>query len=203
MPGTGTITIGSSDLYNPVTGQFDNPNTHLSAGTRVGPSVAQYMPVLQTNITNLPCISAKAGADGTTSHDYTLIGIEFTPANTSVLLDGGLVSIGGGSSTVASTPYNFTIDRCFVHGPDSTTTAGAMQKIKSGIVLNANNVTIKETYIDEIHHPTFEAKGIAGANGVGNYTITDNFVEACGENFFIGGADEIIPYVHPEQHDDN
>ena len=64
---------------------------------------------------------------------------------------------------------------------------------KCGISLNSNYTLIENSYISDIHGDGAETHGISGANGLGNTTINNDFVEATGEDFFTGGAEIFLP----------
>jgi len=54
------------------------------------------------------------------------------------------------------------------------------------------------SYISDIKDPGLsDSQAIAGWNGPGPYTITNNFLEAAGENVMFGGADPKIPNLIP------
>ena len=146
--GTGTITIESATIYN---------GTGLNAGVRVGPSDASLMPQIQTPGSNAPVFLTATG--GATVHDYALLGLELAPhTDTSAVLT--LLRLGSNTSlqsTVASIPYNFVVDRCYIHGLDNLNT-----DYQLGIDLETFNTTIENSYISDIHAASFESKAIAG-----------------------------------------
>src|SRR4029078_8565618 len=49
----------------------------------------------------------------------------------------------------------------------------------------------------EIHHTGFDAQAICGWTGPGNYTITNNYLEATGENIMFGGDTPSITNLVP------
>src|SRR5262249_29786502 len=91
--------------------------------------------------------------------------------------------------------------RCYIHGWDdmgANANTGRGQNFIDGITINSVNTTITNNYISDIHDYGAEAHGISGSNGLGNFTITNNFIEATGENFFNGGSVEYIPDATPD-----
>jgi hypothetical protein len=106
--------------------------------------------------------------------------------------DANIIELGDGSAaqnSLASVPHDLVIDRCYIHG---SATAGQ----KRGISLNSASTTIVNSYISDIKSVN-ESQAIGGANGPGPYTITNNYLEASGENFMLGGADPWIPNLVP------
>ena len=87
-------------------------------------------------------------------------------------------------------PHDLVIDRCYIHGD---ATAGQ----KRGIALNSAATTISNSL--HLRHQVAEedSQAIAIWNGPGPFTIVNNYLEASGENFMIGGADPSIPGLVP------
>ena len=193
--GTGTITIESSDIYNNL--------GHLTAGTRVGPSLAQYMPKIESSSGNADLLKTIT-TDGT-PHDWTFLGIEFAP-NVATVNDDALIELGDSTSTqnaVSLVPYNFTIDRCYIHGYDDTGAVANQDpntEYEHGLRLNCLNATVENSYISDIHNTGSDAQAIGGSNGLGNFTITNNFLEATGEDVLFGGGTNFIPNACSHQH---
>lgn len=155
-----------------------------SAGLRVGPTTVGFARIVSSD--GGAAIATSAGAGG----GYTLIGLE--------IADGGaggsdLVTLGDGSSaqtTLAQVPQNLTIDRCYLHG---SPTNGR----KRGIALNSGATTIEHSYLSDFKAIGQDAQAIAGWNGPGPYTITDNYIEGAANNLIFGGTDPAIPNLVP------
>ena len=75
-----------------------------------------------------------------------------------------------------------SLDRVYVHGDP-------LYGQKRGIALNARTVTIRNSYISEIKAVGADAQAIGGWNGPGPFSIENNYLEASGEVFLLGGAD--------------
>lgn len=60
---------------------------------------------------------------------------------------------------------------------------------RRGIALNGRGQTVTRSYIRNIWRTGDESQAIAGWTGPGPITITDNYLEAAGENVLFGGAD--------------
>src|SRR5207302_5439377 len=101
---------------------------------------------------------------------------------------GDIVELGDGSNaqnSLALVPHDLVVDRCYIHGD---VTFGQ----KRGIALNSSSTTIVNSYIAEIKAIGQDSQAIAGWNGPGPYTITNNYLEAAGENIIFGGSDPAI-----------
>ena len=156
------------------------------AGVRVGPSNAASMPkILSSN--SLPAIRTAPG-----SQFVQMIGIEvgLTPE---VAASDGLILLGDGSAAQKSldqVPHDFLIDRCYVHG-------NPISNSKRGIALNCLAAAVQNSYISDFHAVGFDTQAIGGWNGPGPFTISNNYLEASGENVMFGGADPSIPNLIP------
>jgi hypothetical protein len=150
------------------------------AGQRIGPTHAPYLAKLNSP-NRQPALSTAPGA-----HHWRLQLLEFS----STADDGGdLVALGDGSDAQRlpeQVPYELIVDRCYIHG-----LPGRPQK--RGIALNSATTSIVDSYIADIKLKGQDAQAIAGWNGPGPYTIENNYLEASGENFMLGGADASIP----------
>jgi hypothetical protein len=120
------------------------------------------------------------------AHHWTVKCVEF-PANKDGY--GDIIQIGDGSaaqSQAAQVPYEIVLDRVYVHGHP-------LYGQKRGIALNGRTVTIRNSYVADIKSVGFDAQAIAGWNGPGPFSIENNYLEASGEVFLLGGADPAIP----------
>src|SRR5439155_7972215 len=101
--------------------------------------------------------------------------------------------LGDGSAaqnTPASVPHDLLVDRVYVHGDP---TVGQ----KRGIGLNSASTSILNSYIADIKAVGQDSQAIGGWNGPGPYTITNNYLEAAGDNLMFGGGDPAIPNLTP------
>jgi len=172
--GTSHITIrsGASDSSLP------------GPGVRLTPQYAPSLAKIQGGIAGMPAFTTKPGA-----HHYRLQFLEIV--NTYAAND--IVQLGDGSrlqDTAAEVPHHLEIDRCYIHG---NPTYGQ----KRGISLNSASTTIVNSYISDIKSKQEDAQAIAGWNGPGPYTIENNYLEATGEVFLLGGADPKIANMVP------
>jgi hypothetical protein len=159
--GSGTIRIESSDMAN-------LPNA------RITPSDAVHMPKIVT-ATGSPALTAAPGA-----HDYVLAGLEITAAPGVYTI--GMLQIGWGTEAALSQiPYNFTVERCFVHGDP---TVGG----KRGIAINSRSTIVRQSWVSDFKSTYQDTQAVGGYNGPGPFQILDNHLEATGENIMFGGA---------------
>jgi hypothetical protein len=152
--------------------------------TRIDPSFANMLPKIHSPN------SAAAMRTAPGAHHYRLQCLEFL-ANAQGA--GDVVQLGDGSSaqnTLASVPHDLVVDRVYIHGDP---TYGQ----KRGIALNSASSTIVNSYIANIHAVGQDSQAIAGWNGPGPFTITNNYLEAASENFLLGGSDPSIPNLVP------
>jgi hypothetical protein len=135
--------------------------------------------------TGQPALRTAPGA-----HHWRLMLLEFGPNQGS---SGDILALGDGSlaqSSMDRVPHDLIVDRCYIHGDP-----GRAQK--RGIALNSASTTITGSYISEIKAAGQDAQAIAGWNGPGPFLIENNYLEASGENFMLGGATPGVNGVVP------
>jgi hypothetical protein len=153
------------------------------AAGRISPAHAPHLPKLRSPNTQ-PALATAPGA-----HHYRLLFLEFQAMAATF----DIITLGDGSgaqNTLAGVPHSLVVDRCYVHGEP-----GQMQK--RGIALNSASTTIANSYISEIKLVGQDSQAIAGWNGPGPFRISNNYLEAAGENLIFGGADPAIPDLVP------
>jgi hypothetical protein len=192
-----TILLASGATY---TGNFTLPNKGGSsafitirtsatagmppAGGRVGPGDAPLLAKLRSP-NSLPAVQTSPSA-----HHWMLQLLEIT---SSAAAAGDLVTLGDGStaqSSLSQVPHDLVLDRVYVH-------ADPANALKRAIALNSAATTVSGCYIAEVKAAGQDNQAIAGWNGPGPYTITNNYLEAAGENVLFGGADPAIPNLVP------
>jgi hypothetical protein len=112
--------------------------------------------------------------------------LEFPPTRDGA---GDIITLGSGEAAqndLALVPGDIVLDRIYVHGDP-----GRGQK--RGIALNSAATSIINSHISGIKALGQDSQAIAGWNGPGPYRIENNYLEAAGENFMLGGADPRIP----------
>ncbi len=153
-------------------------------GTRIDPTYAAQMPKI-VSPDSTPAFHTEPGA-----HHYRLVGLEITVA-AGVPENYGLVSLGDSSETdLSAVPSFIILDRLYIHGL-------ANQSLRRGVALNSASSAVIDSYISEAHETAADTEAIMGWNGPGPFKITNNYLEASGENLLFGGADPAIPNLVP------
>lgn len=154
------------------------------ANTRITPAYASLLPKLQSPNSS-PALATAAGA-----HHWRIQAIEFLPTYQGFY---DVVALGDGGwaqSNLSQVPHDIVIDRVYIHGD-------VVFGQKRAIGLNSANTWIVNSYIAEIKAPGQDSQGIGGWNGPGPFTISNNYIEAAGENVMFGGSDPAIPQLVP------
>ncbi|MCX6621742.1 MAG: hypothetical protein NTY38_11845, partial [Acidobacteria bacterium] len=87
-------------------------------------------------------------------------------------------------------PNDFVFDRCYLHGDPVLGT-------RRGVAMNAPNITIMNSHLSDFKVVGPDSQALASWNGPGPLTITNNYLEAAGENVLIGGQDPTIANLVP------
>jgi hypothetical protein len=141
------------------------------------------MPVIQADSDN-PAIAAAPGA-----HHYRFIGIELRPKSGVFLHN--LVLLGSDESTVENQPHHIIFERCYLHGDPQ---AGG----RRGIALNSRYTAVVDSYLSDFKEQGADSQALCGWNGMGPFTIVNNYLEGAGENLmFGGGSDPAITNLVP------
>jgi hypothetical protein len=152
------------------------------ADTRIGPQHASHLAAIRSP-NGQPALRTAPGA-----HHWRLELLEFRPAGS---VDATLVALGDSSQrTLDVVPRDLVFDRCYFHGDPA-------RGQKRGLALNSAATTIVNSYFGDFKHRSEDAQAIAGWNGPGPFVIENNYLEASGENFLLGGADPSIPGLVP------
>ena len=149
------------------------------AGMRMSPAHAPSLAKLQSPDTQ-PALRTAPGA-----HHWRLQLLEFLPTQKG---RGDIIALGDGSRAqhdLAQVPQQLIVDRCYIHGDPA-------HGQKRGIALNSGTTTISNSYIAGIKAKGQDTQAIGGWNGPGPYVIENNYLEAAGENFMLGGSDPAI-----------
>ncbi|HEY3615547.1 MAG TPA: hypothetical protein VGK96_01970 [Candidatus Sulfotelmatobacter sp.] len=118
------------------------------------------------------------------ANHYRLMGLEITRAATAGLVYGLAATVGGG------TMNNVILDRVWMHGTAQADTT-------RGVWLGGGTyVSIIDSFLTDFHCVSLtgacgDSQAIAGGIGkgpMGPYKITNNFLEAAGENILFGGG---------------
>ncbi len=158
-------------------------------GARITPAHAPYLAKLRSpGSTPTPWVPALSTAPGAAYWRVMLV--EFRANHKG---DSDIVQLGDGSSaqnSLSLVPHHLIMDRVYIHGD-------RLDGQKRGISLNSGDTTITNCYISDIKSVLQDSQAIAGANGPGPYRLENNYLEAAGQMFQIGGDDPKIPGLVP------
>lgn len=152
-------------------------------GVRITPAFSGVMAKLVTP-NSVPVIQTAPGASG-----FRFIGIEFTVAEDVHTLR-QIVAFGGTQSSRSDLPGDLILDRCYVHGHRTA-------NVFRGVLLNSASSAVVDSHISDIHVAGHDSQAILGYNGPGPFKISNNFLEAAGENIMFGGGDPQIRDLVP------
>lgn len=145
------------------------------AGGRVTPHDSPRLAKIQSANAQ-PALRTAPGARG-----WRLELLEFGPNAGGA---GDIINLGDGSAaqaTLAQVPRDLVVDRCYIHGDP-------IRGQKRGISLNSGTTTVIGSHISDIKAVGIDTQAIAGWNGPGPFRIENNYLEAAGEAFLLGGA---------------
>jgi hypothetical protein len=149
------------------------------AGQRVRPEHAPQLAKVQSP-DRQPSLRTEPGAQ-----HWRLELLEFPATRDGV---GDIITLGSGMAAqadLAAVPRHLVLDRVYIHGDPE-------KGQKRGIALNSASTEILNSHISGIRAMGQDSQAIAGWNGPGPYRIENNYLEAAGENFILGGADPAI-----------
>lgn len=176
---------GRADSGPPITIRGASTHARLPGErNRVTPVVADLLPKLRSP-NREPALRTAPGTRG-----WRIVMVEFLATAGGA---GEIIRLGDGSaaqSTLATVPSDIVLDRCYIHGEP-----GAPQK--RGVALNSASTTVRNSWIAEIKVAGQDSQAIAGWNGPGPFAIVNNYLEAAGQGFMLGGADPAIPGLVP------
>jgi hypothetical protein len=149
---------------------------------RIGPQHARFLAALRSP-NSQPVLRTAARA-----HHWRLELLEFRPSPSA---EATLVEFGASAQgTLEEVPRELVLDRCYFHGDPS-------RGQKRGLAINSAATTIVNSHFADFKHRSQEAQAIAGWNGPGPFVIENNYLEASGMSFILGGADPSIPGLIP------
>ena len=180
----GNFVLRPKDGTRPVTLRT-TPSTGLPrAGARISPDHSRLLATIQSPNTS-PALRTAPGA-----HRWRLTLLEFGPNARGA---GDILVLGDGSaaqSNLSQVPRDLLVDRCYIRGDP-------LLGQKRGIALNSASTRITNSYIADIKAAGQDAQAIAGWNGPGPFVIENNYLEASGENFLLGGTAPAIAGLVP------
>jgi hypothetical protein len=152
------------------------------AGGRITPSHKPTLATIQSPNAQ-PAIRTAPGA-----HHWRLMLLAVGPTSTGA---GDIIVLGDAAETnVERLARDLIIDRCYIYGDPQ-------RGQKRGIALNSASTTIIGSHISDIKLAGQETQAIDGWNGPGPFHIENNYLEASGVIFMLGGAAPGINGVVP------
>jgi hypothetical protein len=181
----GGFTLPVNDAAAFITIRTAGPDA-VADGGRVTPETAVPLAKLRSP-NGLPVIQTAPGA-----HHWRLVLLELQSTSAGI---GNEEILALGSTTAAQNslsqvPHDIVVDRCYIHGDSVVGT-------KRCLALNSAATTVTGSYIADCKRIGQEAQAIAGFNGPGPFTISNNYLEGAGENVMFGGVDPAIPGLVP------
>lgn len=172
--GSGYLTVKSSAVgslpvsTNRVTAANDANLAIIETDTAVGPAI------------DAPPSSA------TNSHHYRFVGILFRKSVASAAVV-NLIELGGGgaAASLSVLPHHFIFDRCRFDG--GTTTSNS----RRAILISASDVAIVNSHFSLFKENGSDAQAVLMLQGE-RLNLTNNYLDAAGENFMSGGEDPTI-----------
>jgi hypothetical protein len=150
-------------------------------GRRAGPKDATAMAKLVSDAS--PVVSTAPGA-----HHYRLIGLELRPAPGAFLYN--VVDLSAPDSAPEAMPHHIVLDRCFIHGDPA-------RGGRRGVALNGRFLAVVDSHLSDFKESGADSQAVAGWNGPGPFLLSNDHLEAAGENVMFGGADPTIPDLVP------
>jgi len=178
----GSLTLGEKVGDGWITIKTNAPDgVFPAAGTRVTPSDAVLMPVIESDGDS--AIRTKAAA-----HHYRFLGVEIRPASGVFITN--LILLGDGARSADVLPHHIVFERCYIH---SDPRVGG----RRGIALNSGDTAVIDSYVSGFREERQDSQAICGWNGTGPFAIINNYLEGAGENVMFGGADPAIVNLVP------
>jgi len=181
----GNFTLPAKDGSEFITIRTAGPDD-VGDGGRVAPETAAPLAKLRSP-NSQPVIQTAPGA-----HHWRLVLLELQSTADGIGNDEilALGSTTASQSSLSQVPHDIVVDRCYIHGDSVVGT-------KRCVALNSAATTVTGSYISDCKRIGQEAQAIAGFNGPGPFTISNNYLEGAGENVMFGGVDPPIPGLVP------
>ena len=147
-------------------------------GTRMQPSMAGSLAKIVQTLNGTEALNTVPSTYG-----YFLRGFEIT-LGPSVTITYPIVTLGDGSSaqnSVSLLPHDIVLAQMYIHG-------NATDEVQRCVALNTGAASIVDSWLSNCHGKGYDTQAIAGWNGTGPYLISNNYLEAAGENIMFGGA---------------
>ncbi|MFN7998091.1 MAG: beta-propeller fold lactonase family protein [Bryobacteraceae bacterium] len=145
----------------------------LPAGKRVSPSSVAYMATLVTPNKN-PVLNFSQSATG-----FYFAGLQLT-VNNGVQGLWNLVLLSANTTQTSQLPANIIFDRVYAHGND--------QYCVRGFLADGVGFGLINSYVSGFIHTSYDTQAVMAYNSPGPFLISNNYLEATGENIMLGGG---------------
>lgn len=185
--------------------------SELPENVRVTPADASKLARIESSCNPTGSMFAVVQAEplATPPSHYILQGLNlhYTSATSNQALLGivviGLTATSTWFHKYSMAPHNITIDRCWLHGMDTSSWVGTSDThaVSNGVIASGRAITIKNSTINNLNrdnetHGSAETKGIAAFNSPGGNIHANNLIDATIGSLY-GGANTWIPAVVP------
>ena len=156
--------------------------------TRITPGDIPNIPMLVSNVRNLPALSGQLDSAGRPPSHWHFVGVGFGVA-TDVQFDNSIIHTAGmgvNGWTIAGEkelPDGLVFDRVYVAGPLDDSLV-----IQNAVRLNGTNSVFKNSYIHPVYCQGIECHGLTTTTHPGPMEVTNNFLSAASIPIFSGGT---------------
>jgi hypothetical protein len=173
----------------------------LPNGQRVKPGEPKATIISPTSDPAISNDFANPDFTKTAAHHYRFDGINVL-VSVDCSLTWNLISLAAPqSATPASLAHDIEFHHMYVHGTDDVMNPDGSYKNRyemiRGMMLDAANVTVADSYVDNFRSTFQEANAIGTITSPGPFTFSNNFLEGAGENILFCGALPQIPGMDP------
>lgn len=187
-PYVGNFRLPKKSGDNWIVIRTSNMNGISKEGQRVNPEEhsASMPKIISPN--TMPAVSTESGA-----HHYRLVGIEITTQHSNTeFTHTNVVALHApdNQDLMEKVPHHIIFDRAYIHG----TPTG---NVRRGVAINGAHMAVINSYLSDFHEIGADTQAIAGWIGPGPFRISNNYLEAAGENIMFGGGDPKIQDLVP------
>jgi hypothetical protein len=153
-------------------------------GVRVDPSYSKVLAKISTSTTE-PAVQILSRA-----HRLYFMGVEVSVAPSVRVFQTAAFQIGQAETSVSDLPHDIVIDRSYIHGNSNG-------EIRRGIKADGVSVALINSWVSDFHDTGSDTQAVWAYNTPGPILISNNELQASGENVMFGGADPNIVNAVP------
>jgi hypothetical protein len=162
-----------------------SPGGLPAPGVRMHPSSSRALAKITSVTLNTPALQISSRA-----HHYWFVGLEIAVGPSIRLFQAGVFQIGAAEKRVVDLPHDIVIDRSYIHGNPTG-------NIRRGVKADGVSVAIINSWISDFQDEGSDTQAIWAYNTPGPIVISNNELQASGENVMFGGNDPDIVNVVP------